>query len=301
MCRICLILGGILLFSLPVFAQTPARKKDATDDFTGKQAGETREITLPGEVKLKLIWCPPGTFTMGTPGAEDDESPVEVTLTQGFWAAATETTQGQWTSVMGATSKPWVEHGNKDYYKVGPNFPATYISHGVNEDGSIEADSATAFCDKLTEIERKASRLPSGWKYALPTEAQWEYMCRAGTKTKYSFGDTDTSLVEYAWIARNAFYIGEEYAHAVGTKKANPWGFFDVHGNTWEWCRDGYEDQLPGGLNPFVPPVGEAYRIYRGGSWFHGAEFCRSANRSFNSPSYSDSFMGFRLATVLVE
>ena len=296
--RVCLTLVGMLLLSLPVSAQTPTSKKVATEDFIGTKAGETKVISLPGGVKLKQIWCPPGTFTMGTPGETNDESTVEVTLSSGFWAAATETTQGQWISVMGATSTPW---SGKELVKEGPNFPATWISHGFNADGTIEADSATAFCEKLTEIELKASRLPIGWKYTLPTEAQWEYMCRAGTKTKYSFGDPDTSLGEYAWFANNAFYIGEDYAHAVGTKKANPWGFFDLHGNVWEWSRDGYERNPPGGRDPFVSPLGAAYRIFRGGSWFDGSTFCESAYRNLNSPSYCYYFMGFRLATAPVE
>ncbi len=290
------ILVGALLLCSSLFAQAPTLKQDAPGDFIGKKGGETREITLPGEVTLKLIWCPPATFTMG-----EGASAVEVTLTQGFWAAATETTQGQWTSVMGTKSQPWVEHGDKNHYKVGPNFPATYIIHGANEDGTIEADSATEFCEKLTEIEHKSHRLPKGWKYALPTEAQWECICRAGTKTKYSFGDSDTKLGEYAWFAQNAFFIGEEYAHAVASKKANPWGFFDLHGNVWEWCRDGYDRQLPGGADPFVNPAGEAYRIYRGGSWFRGAEVSQSAYRGLNGPSYRDHFMGFRLTAVPVE
>ena len=148
------ILVGVLLLCSSLFAQAPTLKQDAPGDVIGKKGGETREITLPGEVTLKLIWCPPATFTMG-----EGESAVEVTLTQGFWAAATETTQGQWTSVMGAKSQPWP---GKKLVKVGPNFPATFVSHGVNADGKIEADSATSFCEKLTEIERKASRRERG-------------------------------------------------------------------------------------------------------------------------------------------
>ena len=112
---------------------------------------------------LKQVWCPPGTFTMGTPGATGNEAPVQVTLTKGFWLGQTEVTQAQWTAVMGADSKPW---SGLQFAKEGPNFPASHISHGMNADGTIEADSATAYCEKLTQIERQAGRLPTGWKYA---------------------------------------------------------------------------------------------------------------------------------------
>ncbi len=221
----------------------PTPRPQPADTLTGTKPGEVREITLPGGVTLNQVWCPPGTFTMGSPASEKgrdvNEAPVQVTLTKGFWLGQTEVTQSQWTAVMGAASKPW---SGKEYVKEGPTFPASYISHGVNTDGTIEADSATAFCEKLTEIERKAGRLPTGWKYSLPTEAQWEYACRAGTKTKYSFGDDESQLDEYAWWGGrtgNGNAKTEQYAHTVATKKPNPWGLSDMHGNLWEWCQDG--------------------------------------------------------------
>ena len=250
----------------------------------GTAAGEVQEITLPSGVKLKQIWCPSGTFTMGTPGAMNDEAPVQVTLTQGFWMAATETTQGQWTAVMGTTSKPW---SGQAYVKEGPNFPASNITHS----------EAEAYGEKVTEIERKAGRLPTGWKYALPTEAQWEYACRAGTTTKYSFGDDESSLGEYAWFDKNAYDIGEEYAHVVGTKQANPWGLFDMHGNVWEWCQDGYGrygSKLIGGSDPLNATAG-VDRVLRGGSCFNDAWFLRSAKRNSNTPDSLHYFAGFRV------
>ncbi len=274
-------------------AESPARPPaPPAESLTGTQAGDTREIALPGEVKLKLIWCLPGTFTMGTPGATDLEAPVQVTLTKGYWLGQTEVTQAQWTAVMGAASKPW---SGKTYVKEGPNFPASYISHGVNPDGTIEADSATAFCEKLTEIERKAGRLPTGWKYALPTEAQWEYACRAGTKTAYSFGDDDAKLGEYAWFDKNAYAVGEKYAHAVGTKKPNPWGLSDMHGNLYEWCRDGFADKLAGGTDPLNVSTVDR-RVLRGGSWVSNATYSRSAYRYRSSPVVRDVNAGFRVS-----
>ena len=255
----------------------------------GTKAGDTREITLSGGVKLKQVWCPPGTFTMGTPGATNTEAPVQVTL-KGYWLAATETTQGQYTALMGTT--PWGERDSTDYYyKVGANFPASYIDH----------TAAEAYCEKLTELERKAGRLPTGWKYALPTEAQWEYACRAGTKTAYSFGDDESQLGEYAWFKENADDINEDYAHTVGTKKPNPWGLSDMHGNAWEWCADVYEAKLPGGSDPLVVSAdGAALRVFRGGGWLIASVRCRSAYRRSGLPTYRGCFLGFRPATVPV-
>ena len=266
----------------------PPLPDDPPENLIGSKAGDVREITLPGGVKLKQVWCPPGTFTMGTPGATISESPVQVTLTKGYWLAATETTQGQYTAVMGTT--PWVGHGDTDYYKAGANFPASYIDH----------TEAEAYCAKLTEIERKAGRLPTGWKYALPTEAQWEYACRAGTKTAYSFGDDVSQMGDYAWFRENAYAIGEMYAHTVGTKKPNPWGLSDMHGNVWEWCRDAYEAKLPGGLDPLVVSAdGAARRVDRGGSWSNTSGSCRSANRPMDLPTFRNLYLGFRPATIL--
>ncbi len=252
--------------------------------------GDTHEITLPGGVMLNMLWCPPGTFLMGSPTSEAghciDEKQVSVTLTKGFWLGQTVVTQAMWTAVM--EERPWLEHGDKSYYKVGSDYPAVYVDH----------TDATAFCDELTKIEREANRLPTGWMYALPTEAQWEYACRAGTTTAYSFSDDVGRLGQYAWFNKNAWEIGEQYAHTVATKKVNPWGFYDLHGNVWEWCRDGYEAKLPGGRDPFVSPAGAANQVRRGGSGFLESVRCRSAHRYELLPKSRYYDLGFRLATV---
>lgn len=282
---------------------SPTQGIRSSDSLTGTIAGDTREITLSGGVKLKQVWCPPGTFMMGSPAsekgrAEDEDDttgaggkPVQVTLTKGYWLAATETTQGQWTAVMGAASKPW---SGQEFVKEGPNFPVSYISHGVNPNGTIEADSATAFCEKLTEIERKAGKLPTGWKYELPTEAQWEYACRAGTTTAYSFKGDGSQLGDYAWFDKNAWGIGEKYAHEVGQKKANPWGLSDMHGNLWEWCRDRYAAKIVGGTNTGGPLTGSD-RVDLGGGFFNPAGYSRSACRGKNAPSARQTILGFRV------
>jgi formylglycine-generating enzyme required for sulfatase activity len=253
-------------------------------DFAGTKAGQTRKDNWLGTT---LVWVPPGNFTMGSPKGEKDrdvdEDQVEVTLTKGFWLGQHEVTQAEWQRVMQTT--PWRDQKN---VKEGDDYPATYVSW----------DDAVKFCEKLTETERQAGRVPSDWHYTLPTEAQWEWACRAGTKSRFSFGDNDANLAEYAWFDKNADDAGEKYAHRVGQKRANGYGLYDMHGNVWEWCQDRYAKELAGGTDPQGPSTG-SFRVYRGGSRFGTAGFCRSANRRDNSPGIGASILGFRVAAVL--
>ncbi|QDU98783.1 Serine/threonine-protein kinase pkn1 [Lignipirellula cremea] len=223
---------------------------------------------------------------MGSPATEEDgendEDQVAVTLTQGFYLGETEVTQAQWSAVMG--TKPWSE---KTFSKEGPAYPASYISW----------DDAVEYCTKLTEQEQAAGRLTKDWRYALPTEAQWEFACRAGTTTAHYCGDDSAQLGDYAWFEENASDAGEKYAHEVGSKKPNAWSLYDMHGNVWEWCRDAYSE-LPGGIDP--ASVTGSLRVGRGGSWNCTARYCRSAFRSWLDPSFRDSYLGFRLAAVPV-
>ena len=270
---------------------TPLVSPVARGTFAGVTAGELKELG----VGMRFRWCPPTapkTFLMGTPGATDDEAAVSVRLTQGFWLGETVVTQSQWQAVM--KSAPWK---GKDYVKEGSDYPASYISHGDAGDGNLEADSASDFCDLLTERERKAGRLPADWRYQLPSEAQWEYACRAGTTTNFYFGNNQNRLDEYGWFDKNAHGAGESYAHRVGLKLPNDWGLLDMHGNLWEWCRDWYQDKLPGGDDPVVLSKG-SYRVYRGGSWDYGASYCRSAYRSWFTPDDRSNRLGFRVAAV---
>jgi formylglycine-generating enzyme required for sulfatase activity len=133
-----------------------------------------------------------------------------VTLTKGFWLGQHEVTQAEWQRVMQTT--PW---RGEPYVKEGDEYPATYVSW----------DDAVKFCEQLTETERQAGRVPSDWQYTLPTEAQWEWAWRAGTKSRFSFGDNDSNLVEYAWFDKNADDAGKKYAHRVGQKRENGYGF----------------------------------------------------------------------------
>ncbi len=252
-------------------------KNSASDSMLGKEPGQVRD---DNGLKMKLVWCPPGTFTMGSPKSEanrgDDEDPVEVTLTKGFWLGKYEVTQSEWTQVM--SIEPW--KGERE----GDDIPATHICW----------DDAMEFCRKLTERERKAGRIPEDWGYTLPTEAQWEHACRAGTKTKFSFGDNDSKIGEYAWIIDNALNAGED-VHNVGLKKPNPWGLHDLHGNLFEWCRDAYAETLPGGRDPVVMSK-KSLRVLRGGSWQFISWRSRSACRNWWVSSAQDFILGFRVA-----
>lgn len=269
--------GGLASLWLAIWLIPPSLTLEGTI------AGQEREDNV---LNLKLIWCPAGNFIMGSPTTEtsrqNDEGPVQVTLTKGFWLGKHEVTQGQWQQVMDTT--PWEGQG---YVKEGSDYPAAYVAY----------DDAVEFCRKLTESEREAGRLPTTWKYELPTEAQWEYACRAGTKTRFSFGDDETSLAQYAWYDDNADQIGEGYAHQVGQKLPNTWGFHDMHGNLWEWCRDLYQPKFPAGRDPVG--ISGPNRARRGGSWYDGSAKCRSAFRYWNFPGFrSDLDLGFRVARV---
>ena len=164
-----------------------------------------------------------------------------------------EVTQSQYEAVMGI---------NPSASKV-PNEPVENVSW----------DDAVAFCAKLSALP---AELAAGRVYRLPTEAEWEYACRAGTTTEYSFGDDAKDLGKYAWFDDNS----GQTTHAVGEKRPNAWGLYDMHGNVWEWCSDEEGSR----------------RVYRGGGWYRGAALCRTASRSRSGPSFRSNFIGFRLA-----
>jgi formylglycine-generating enzyme required for sulfatase activity len=239
--------------------------------------------TITNSIGMNLVSIKPGGFWMGSSGSEKghdkNESPQHlVKLTKGFYMGATEVSQAQWLKVM--RSRPW---SGKDNVREGESYPATYVSW----------NDAVEFCKKLSQTE--------GRKYRLPTEAEWEYACRADTKTAYSFGDSDSSLGDYAWFNNNANAADEKYAHAVAQKKPNPWGLYGLHGNVWEWCGDWYdENTYPPRqvIDPNGPSSGK-YRILRGGSWLTYPEHCRSAHRSRYSPVKRINLIGFRIVLDL--
>jgi sulfatase modifying factor 1 len=256
----------------------------AVEPFSGAmKAGEERAYSA---LKMKFCYCPASKFKMGSPadeaGHRESEDQVDVTLTQGFWLGKTEVTQGQWKAVMSTT--PWK---GKPGVKEDSDYPAVNVSW----------EDAMSFCQKLTEKEHSAGRLQRDWEYTLPTEAQWEYACRAGTQSTFSFGDDAEELGRYAWFKNNAYDIGEKYAHEVGKKLPNAWKLHDMHGNVFEWCRDWYTEKLPGGDNPVVTTKA-TLRVIRGGGWGIGAGSCRSAFRSRIELGFRDCHLGFRVAAV---
>jgi len=276
---------GFRVACLPATQSKPAdlerAETRAADPMRGSAPGAVRD---DNGLKMKLVWCPPGEFTMGSPKSETNwaygEDEVEVSLSQGFWLGKYEITRSEWKQVM--ATEPWKgKFGMKD----DDQFPAT----------SVSWDDAVLCCQKLTEQERKASRLPLGWEYTLPTEAQWERACRAETETRFSYGNDESKLGEYAWFAERALRADEQYGRRVGQKKPNPWGLFDMHGNVCEWCRDFYAQRLPGGRDPEVTEKGSGH-VIRGGGWRVIAGNCRSASRSRNDPSFRDFDLGFRMA-----
>ncbi len=240
------------------------------------------------DLEMTLVRVPAGQFTIGSRTDEinrlNDESQVPVTISRDFWLSDTEVTQRQWNDVM--ATRPW---SGKDHVKDGDDYPTTYVNW----------NDASEFCQKLTQRERAASRLPPGFEYRLPTEAQWEYACRAGAMTAYCYGLDEDALGTVAWFARNT----GSHAKEVGRKLPNAWGLHDMHGNVWEWCRDWYEVELPGGTDPDVREVTKYkanYKVFRGGSWNSGADFCRAAMRKGYEPVYRDFHIGFRVAAVRV-
>jgi len=234
----------------------------------------------PKKPFIDLVEISAGAFTMGSPATEadrgDDEDQVDVRITNPFTMSRTVVTQRQWREVMG--TEPW-RHGGINRHS-GDDFPAVCVSW----------DAAVLFCQTLTDLERESGRLTAMQSYRLPTEAEWEYACRAGTTTAYSFGDDPSLLDEYGWYGENA----DRMLRAVAGKKPNPWGLFDMHGNVWEWCADWIDDALAGGDDPVGPAVG-SYRVGRGGLFANDARLCRSACRDGADTCYCDVYYGFRV------
>jgi formylglycine-generating enzyme required for sulfatase activity len=242
--------------------------------------GQEYSVDLGAASAVTLLWIPPTSgrgFLMGSPANEEDrfvnERQHAVVLTKGFWMGKTMVTQAQWAAVM-----------------------ETFPSHNEGDDLPVEQvswDDAVAYCQKLTERERAAGRLPEGYEYALPTEAQWEYACRAGSTGPYS-GDLDAM----AWYGTMAWYGNKpgNTTPAAGARHPNPWGLYDMHGPVWEWCWDWFGDYPGESVTDPTGPAQGSYRVYRGGSSSSGAVVCRSAYRCWSNPSSGASLLGFRLA-----
>jgi formylglycine-generating enzyme required for sulfatase activity len=260
--------------------------------FAGSRAAEERELG-----GVKVCWCPPGRFRMGSPSDEPERRPgetqVDVTISKGFWIGKYEVTQGQWKRVVG-------KFPGELTAGEGDDFPVYTINFAEAED----------FCRKLTEQARAAGVLPKDWESRLPTEAQWEYACRAGSTTATTFGNKLSS--------KQANFQGKPYNGAeegpslkgtakVGSYPANAWGVHDMHGNVFEWCRDWYHRTLPGGVDPDLREAlssatksehGDNSRVRRGGCWADEGWPCRSAFRLRFEPERRHDHIGFRIVAV---
>lgn len=251
------------------------RKK--VEEHMKEEARKAEELRNRGKyVPLRFVAISPGSFVMGSK-ADDEEDGAEmptyrVKLTYAFSMGETEVTQAQFRTVMAAN-------------------PSKCMGDSLPVD-SVNWEYAMEFCHKLTELERAAKRLPDGMVYRLPTEAEWEYCCRAGGATEYSFGDDVKKLGDFAWFSANS----EKGPHPVGTRKPNAWGLYDMHGNVCEWCLDLFAGDEKAA--EMVDPVGSstgAYRGLRGGSWLNEAVFCRSSARDECPPEGMDDNFGFRV------
>ena len=249
--------------------RTPPKKVSPAPVNLSTSAVEGKPFAI-ADLSLEMLWVKPGTFEMGF----SDKTRHTVTLTQGFHLGKHEVTQSQWGKVMGS---------NPSRFK-GVSRPVEAVSW----------HSVTSFCDKLTASERAAGRLPARMTYQLPTEAQWEYACRGGTKTTFSFGDELTA--KDANYAYDGFGTGLQRTSDVGEYPANGWGFHDMHGNVWEWCADWYGDYPAGAARDPVGPADGSRRVLRGGSWNNTANIARSAYRNRSEPAGSYFLLGFRLS-----
>ena len=248
----CLMLVGL---SHPAWSQAP-------DEEPGK---------LKNSIGIEFASIPAGKFLMGSPETEKERNPMEtqheVTLTQGFWMGVYEVTQAQYQQVMGK---------NPSYFK-GATLPVEFIIY----------DDAMAFCKKLSDLPAEKA---AGRKYRLPTEAEWEYSCRAGTSTRFHFGN------EMNGTQANHSKSLLKKTSPVGSYPPNAWGLYDMHGNVFEWCQDwmgAYPKQSV--TDPRGPEVGSSH-VTRGGCWGFAPAFCRSASRLTISPISRGDKFGFRLA-----
>ena len=235
------------------------------DPFAGKQLKDRWSKNF---LNTTFLWIPPGKFRMGSSRdapLDRHEQPVDVEISHGLWVQQMELTQGEWKKLVGLT--PWMPFADK---QANDRNAATHMTW----------DEAVDFCQRLTDRDRRLENIPNDWEYRLPSEAEWEYFCRAGTTTTFSFGDDVRELGKYAWWKENTQDKGNGYAHKVGQLPPNPWGLFDVHGNVFEFCYDSFVEQLPGGRDPVVanPPI--AGKIARGGGWAYvGADAHESGSR----------------------
>jgi len=261
----------------------------------GPSTSRSWMVDLGDNVDMEFVPIPVGSFMMGSEEGEDDELPIhKVSFSRPFWMAKTEVTQQQFEQYKLINHK---KEKNEVLMPIGAEYPAVWISW----------DDAMGFCAWLTRLGQREGTLPEGYEYTLPTEAEWEYACRAGTT-----GEFAGKLDSMGWYIKNS----TERINPVGKKKPNAWGLYDMHGNVWEWCYDNwyanyenapsdgsirglaknefYVDRTLMGKKGSVRFVNDSYKVVRGGCWHYSARSCRSANRFYHEKSYKMNYLGFR-------
>jgi len=256
-----------------LFGLAMASDKEPTVQAEPQQGALKKEVSyaLGDGVKMELVLILPGSFMMGSALESHDGPCHAVTISKPFYIGKYEVTQEQWKALTGE---------NPSAFKEGP-----------------DADKRPVETVSWTDIQEKffpklGGCLPKGWIPRLPTEAEWEYSCRATSTTAFCFGDDADGLSEYGWYDGNS----GKTTHPVGEKKPNAWGLYDMHGNVWEWCSD-WKAAYPAGsvTDPSGPAMG-SYRANRGGSWYFNASYSKSARRSLNEPNTTrSSNLGFRV------
>ena len=288
--------GKVVVYTKWPF-DTKEAKRRQEETARAMKIKTTIALNLGKGATMKLVLIPAGKFMMGRKlsaaeavrlcGGKEahyaDERPRhEVTISPGapgFYMGVCEVTYSQWRAVM--PTEPWA---GKVCVKAEADHAASWMNwHEVSE-----------FCQVLSK--------KTGKKVRLPTEAQWEYACRAGTETVYCFGDDKSKLGDYAWYHDNTRKTGRSYAHPVGRKKPNAWGLHDMHGNVWEWCRDWYAKEFYATADKVDPEntTETKHRAVRGGSWHNDPSRCRSASRnSWTGPAYRHYNYGFRVVVEI--
>lgn len=244
------------------------------------------QVGIPA-TPTNMVFIHPGSFLMGSPESEMGHVPAEgpetaVTLTRGFWMGKYEVSQNEYVAVIGT---------NISFFSFDPRLPADAVSWLA----------ATNYCSRLTEKERAAGRLPAGYVYRLPTEAEWEYACRAGTTTPFAIGDgTNLSSAQANFdgnfpygAATTGQYL--DRTSLPGSYAPNAWGLYDMHGNLWEWCQDWYGSYPGGKLTDPTGPATGTEKVLRGGGYSSLAKGCRSAVRDNRRAGYASTLTGFRV------
>ena len=227
------------------------------------------ELTAANAKKVELV---PLTNMVAIKAGTFQRIKFPVTITRDFWIGKYEVTQREYEAVTGRNPSHYVGDSNRPVEKV-------------------SFFDASNYCAKVTQLERAAGRLPDNLEYRLPTEAEWEYACRAGATNLFNFGDDKDAADQFAWTAENC----DATTHPVGQKKPNAWGLYDTHGNVWEWCLDWFEPYPAKAVTDPAGPSTSKYKVFKGGGWNQDVDYARASSRFMMSASNGIHFVGFRL------